>query len=60
VRGKLAVPGNEKIDLSDGRLEILRAQEESELKPVLRPADFSNFDLEWTFSQLRHFVRSVE
>jgi len=60
VRGKLAVPGNDKIDLSDGRLEILRAQEKSELEPVLRPADFSNFDLEWTFSQLRRFVRLLE
>lgn len=60
VREKLAVPGNDKIDLSDGRLEILRAQEKSELEPVLRPADFSNFDLEWTFSQLRRFVRLIE
>ena len=59
VRAKLAVPGNEKINLSDGRLEILRAQEKSELEPFLRPADFSNFNLDWTFSQIRHFANGI-
>ena len=60
VKTKLAIPGNEDINLSDDRLEILRAQEKSELEPVLRPADFSNFDLEWTFSQLRRFASMIE
>jgi len=59
VRAKLAVPGNEEINLSDGRLEILRAQEKSELEPFLRPADFSNFNLDWTFSQIRHFANGI-
>jgi predicted nucleotidyltransferase component of viral defense system len=53
VKTKLAVPGNDKIDLSDKKLERLGSQLNSELEPVLRPVDFSNFDLEWTFSQLR-------
>lgn len=60
VRAKLAVPGNEAINLSDSRLEILRAQEKSELEPVLRPADFLNFDLEWTFTQIREFAKGIE
>jgi len=59
VRAKLAVPGNEPIDLSSGRLEILRAQVKSELEPVLRPADFSKFDLDWTFSQMRRLANST-
>jgi predicted nucleotidyltransferase component of viral defense system len=60
VRAKLAVPGNDKIDLSDEKLEFLRAQINSELEPVIRPADFSNFDLEWIFSQIRRFATEIE
>jgi predicted nucleotidyltransferase component of viral defense system len=53
VREKLAVPGNEPIDLSGSRLEALGVQLEPELEAVLRPADFEEFDLEWTFLEVR-------
>jgi hypothetical protein len=36
VNTKLAVPGNDAPDLSDTRLAVLKAQLESQLKPVLR------------------------
>lgn len=49
VRRKLAVPGNEPVDLSGERREILQRQIESELKPILRPADFAEFDLDRSF-----------
>jgi predicted nucleotidyltransferase component of viral defense system len=49
VRQKLAVPGNEPIDVSSGRLSILRQQIESELRPVLRDSDFAEFDLARAF-----------
>jgi hypothetical protein len=52
VKAKLAVPGNEPVDLSDDRLESLRAQVDTELKPVLRSGDFAEFDLEWTLSEV--------
>jgi len=45
VRQKLAVPGNEPVDVSSDRLGILRQQLESQLKPVLRDNDFAEFDL---------------
>jgi len=46
VECKLALPGNEAVDVSTERLAVLRLQLESELKPVLRPRDFEEFDLE--------------
>jgi predicted nucleotidyltransferase component of viral defense system len=60
VRAKISVPGNDKIDMSSGRLEFLRAQEKSELEPVLRQVDFSNFNLEWTFSQVHRLANEIE
>ncbi len=50
VRAKLAVPGNEPIDVSDARLAELHPQLESQLKPVLRPQDFADFNLERAFA----------
>jgi predicted nucleotidyltransferase component of viral defense system len=46
---KLKVPGNPPIDLSSVRKEKLKTQINTELKPVLRPVDFENFDLERAF-----------
>jgi predicted nucleotidyltransferase component of viral defense system len=49
VREKLAVPGNEPVDVSAARLAVLKPQLESRLKPVLRDRDFVEFDLERAF-----------
>lgn len=46
---KLKVPGNPPIDLSSARKEKLKTQINTELKPVLRPSDFENFNLERAF-----------
>jgi predicted nucleotidyltransferase component of viral defense system len=46
---KLKVPGNPPIDLSPARKAKLKAQIETELKPVLRPVDFEKFDIERVF-----------
>lgn len=46
VSAKLAIPGNEPVDVSDGRLTDLRRQLDPQLKPVLREQDFRAFDLE--------------
>jgi predicted nucleotidyltransferase component of viral defense system len=45
IRFKLDVPGNEPIDVTDKRLSLLRRQQESNLKPVLRNMDYQAFDL---------------
>lgn len=49
VRQKLAVPGNDTVDVSDERLGTLRRQVEPQLKPVLREKDFAEFDLQRAF-----------
>lgn len=46
VRQKLAVPGTGPVDISQGRLAMLRGQLEPQLKPVLREKDFAEFELE--------------
>ena len=49
VRHKIAVPGNDAIDVSSQRLMILKQQLEAQLRPVLREKDFEEFDLERAF-----------
>jgi len=50
LRQKLAVPGNEPVDISARRLAILTPQRESQLKPVLRDRDLAEFDLDRAFT----------
>ena len=50
VRQKLAVPGNEPVDVSRERLAQLREQLDARLRPVLRARDFAEFDLERAFN----------
>jgi predicted nucleotidyltransferase component of viral defense system len=49
VRRKLAIPGNEPVDVSAHRLSDLRLQLGSHLEPVLRTRDFAQFDLDRAF-----------
>lgn len=49
VRQKLAVPGNNPVDVSTQRLLSLVQQMEAQLKPVLRELDFKEFDLHALF-----------
>ncbi|HTN70524.1 MAG TPA: nucleotidyl transferase AbiEii/AbiGii toxin family protein, partial [Methylomirabilota bacterium] len=49
VRRKLAIPGNEPVDVSAPRLSDLRLQLTSHLEPVLRARDFTEFDLDRAF-----------
>lgn len=49
VVAKLAVPGNEEVDLSSVRKEALKEQLHSELGSVLRKKDFEQFDLDKAF-----------
>ena len=49
---KLKVQGNPPIDMSFSRKEKLKAQINTELKPVLRPSDFESFDLDRAFEMI--------
>ncbi|MDP3772929.1 MAG: nucleotidyl transferase AbiEii/AbiGii toxin family protein, partial [Gemmatimonadales bacterium] len=59
VRQKLAVPGNEPLDVSRARLDALLPQVETELKPVLRPADFAAFDLGRAFATVAEVAAAL-
>ncbi len=50
LRKKLAVTGNDPVDVSPARLAVLRPQLESQLKAVLRARDFGEFDLDRAFA----------
>ncbi|MGH2620826.1 MAG: nucleotidyl transferase AbiEii/AbiGii toxin family protein [Anaerolineales bacterium] len=60
VRSKLAVPGNESIDVSPGRLNNLRLQVDPELRPVLRAQDFAEFNLERAFAKVVQVAAALE
>jgi predicted nucleotidyltransferase component of viral defense system len=52
VRRKLAIPGNEPVDVSAHRLSDLRLQLDSHLEPFLRARDFAEFDLDRAFEMV--------
>ena len=53
VKQKIAVPGRMAPDVSAVALAELRRQVDAELRPVLRPEDFAQFDLERAFEMIR-------
>jgi len=56
LRRKLAVAGNDPVDLSDKKLQTLRMQLDAELAPVLRPQDVIEFDIDRAFSTVSQVV----
>jgi len=54
VRGKLAIPGNDPLDVSDEKHEILKRQVPGQLRAVLREADYVAFDLYRAFGIVAH------
>jgi len=59
VRRKLAVPGNEPIDVSESKREVLTRQLDVQLKPVLRENDFAKFDLDHAFEMVKRFAEPL-
>ncbi len=49
---KLSIPGNAPVDVSSEKLDVLRKQLDSQLKPVLRDQDFARFDLDRAFNHI--------
>lgn len=60
VRHKLAVPGNDPIDVSQSRLNVLRSQIEQSLKPMLRIREFEAFDLHRAFTIVGDVVARIK
>jgi len=59
LRRKLEVPGTPPVDLSPARVEELRGQRLTELRPVLRERDFDEFDLEHAIETVDSIARRV-
>ena len=60
IKKKLAIPGNDPMDISPGRLDALRGQLETQLKPVLRDRDYREFDLDRAFKQVSDVARRLK
>jgi predicted nucleotidyltransferase component of viral defense system len=60
VRAKLAVPGAVTVSVSQGRLDSLRQQLDAQLRPVLRVAEFEEFDLDDAFGIVRAIAEGLE
>jgi predicted nucleotidyltransferase component of viral defense system len=56
---KIAIPGTSAIDVTTSRIEAMRLQLESELQPVLRQADFVQFDFDQAAKQLIVLAQTV-
>jgi len=59
VKQKVAVPGNDPVNVSDGRLAALRTQIEHQLRPVLREEDFAEFDLDRAFKIVAEVAKAI-
>ena len=56
VTRKLSVASNHPVDLSSAKLSTLRAQLKTQLRPVLRPADYDAFDLDRAFAAVQEIM----
>lgn len=59
VGRKLAVAGTQSVDVSDARMQALRAQRETQLRPVLREQDFARFDIERAVAAIRSIAQQL-
>ena len=59
VHEKLAVPGNDPVNISDLRMSSLRGQLTTRLRPVLRQSDFDEFDLDRATSTVLQIAEAV-
>ena len=59
ARLKLNVPGTNAVDISQPRIEAMRRQLTTELQPVLRPADFAEFDFDRAVIQLEKLAETL-
>ncbi|MBM4093342.1 MAG: nucleotidyl transferase AbiEii/AbiGii toxin family protein [Planctomycetes bacterium] len=59
VAKKLAVAGNDPIDVSQGKYDALGRQTRGQLRPVLRETDFSAFDLARAFAIVTDIARAL-
>ena len=59
VREKLAVPGNDPVDVSDLRMSSLKGQLTTRLRPVLRDRDFDAFNLDRAIATILQIAEAI-
>jgi predicted nucleotidyltransferase component of viral defense system len=59
IKKKLEVPGNLPVDISQQRMDALRKQLETQLRPVLREKDYTEFDLERAIQTVIETARNL-
>jgi predicted nucleotidyltransferase component of viral defense system len=59
IKQKLEVPGNLPVDISQQRMDALRKQLETQLRPVLREKDYTEFDLERAIQTVIETARNL-
>jgi predicted nucleotidyltransferase component of viral defense system len=52
LRQKLSIPGNDPVDVSREKRDLLRAQQVARLRPVLRHDDYDRFDVDQAFDRV--------
>ena len=60
LRAKLTVPGTGAVNVSPERLRELRQQVDAQLRPVLRPREFEQFDVDRAFGIVRGVAQGLE
>ena len=60
VRAKLAVRDNPPVDVGEERLRQLRTQLDTQLRPVLRPADFDEFSVDQAIEVVVRMAEAVD
>jgi len=59
IRKKIAVPGNDPVNVSDLRMSSLQGQLTTRLRPVLRQSDFDEFDLDRATSTVLQIAEAI-
>jgi predicted nucleotidyltransferase component of viral defense system len=59
VREKIAIPGNDPVNVSELRMSSLRGQLKTRLRPVLRQSDFDEFDLDRAMSTVLQIAEAL-
>ena len=59
VQAKLSIPGNGPVDTSESKLNLLTRQTQTQLKPVLREAEYAAFDLQRAFVALLQLASKI-
>ena len=59
VAAKLAVAGNDPVNLSESKTSLLRGQIEAQLRPVLRTVDYEAFNLQRVIAVLEELIHSL-